>query len=581
MPELKKSGNKISHNSHDHSPFNRSLIKKISDILLYVFVCGVGVLNVFSPTILSGFRKMQQDTGDPLFNAYVLEHIYKAFFDGTYTAPLFSPRFFYPAPNLLFFSDNLLGSAPIYWFFRQFFDWSLSFQLWEIVILVLTYFSFVWLFRYLKVRPVLSALASFILAFGITRVMQVLHPQIYPQFYTGAAFVFLLRFLKKPNFKDFNIFALLVFLQGTAGFYLIWFLVLSLSLLVLVLPVFMRDFFKEVIYFASKNSRRFIISVCLWAAAFVVFWLPYIIVSFYYRDLRIGDYVISNLGGIYSWVYVPDSNFWGPLFWAVPEIKVATWEQYAFPGMLIYFLTFLVFLLMFFTSKFHKLFAKLKGLFGFVENRDFNTGLIKTFFTVFLLMSLLSLRVGNFTLWRYLYHVFPGADGVRFAARIWTVSYIYWLIACFLVFEIVLRNLSKVNKRLVSFLLVFILIFGIAEQLVFEKKYFYRHRVLNEINLISTLLQKEDCDVSYLETGEGWALYIEQHILMMFAGLQTDRAVINGYTGTPTYKINEKLTKQQVIEYLESYDFNLEGDQKVCLISTDKDKHTYFVKEVL
>jgi len=555
-------------------------LKRLVNWALYLVVGAIGSLNVFSPTILSGFQKMQQDTGDPLFNAFVLEHIYKYFFDSTYTASLLSPRFFYPAPNLLTFSDNLLGSAPIYWFFRQFFDWSLSFQLWEIIVLVLTYVGFIWLFRYLKVRPSLSALAAFIITFGMPRVMQVIHPQIFPQFFTPFAFIFLFKFLKKPKLKDFNLFVLFVFLQGVAGYYLGWFLVFSLCLLFLVLPIFLKEHVRQVFVIVSENSKRFFISTVLWASAFLVFWFPYILTSYYYRDLRVWDYIGDYMGGIFSWVYVPKTSFWAPVFLWVPEITVATWEQYVFPGMFVFFLIFLLVLFFLIKSKLGKLFERIGSLFNFADNADnkdaaFKVGIIQALFVVFLLISLVSLKIGNFTLWKYIYLTFPGADGMRFVARIWVVSYVYLLISGFLLIENILGNFRK--SRLAALLLVAVFVFAISEQLVFEKKYFYKRRVLQEIDSLSQTIEQQHCDISYLETGEGRPIFVEQHIFTMFAGIQTNTAVINGYTGTPTFEIDKKLDRQAVQEYLARYDYNY-GDEIVCLISKRGD-FEYFVKD--
>jgi hypothetical protein len=78
------------------------------------------------------------DLGDGRLNLYFLEHAFKLF-NGQLTSYWDAP-FMYPEKNVLAYSDNLLGSAPIYALFRWLgYDTFTSYQLWFICLSVLNY----------------------------------------------------------------------------------------------------------------------------------------------------------------------------------------------------------------------------------------------------------------------------------------------------------------------------------------------------------------------------------------------------------------------------------------------------------
>ena len=63
------------------------------------------------------FSYFPGDLGDGRLNLYFLEHAHK-FFTGKISSFWEAP-FMYPEPNVTAYSDNLLGSAPIYSFFER------------------------------------------------------------------------------------------------------------------------------------------------------------------------------------------------------------------------------------------------------------------------------------------------------------------------------------------------------------------------------------------------------------------------------------------------------------------------------
>src|ERR1700733_6256744 len=83
-------------------------------LLLYVSLVVYGIGFTFSPTLFSGFDRLQADTGDTILNHYFLEHSWRCVSQSDYVGTLWSPPFFYPEKKVLGYSDNLFGSAPVY-----------------------------------------------------------------------------------------------------------------------------------------------------------------------------------------------------------------------------------------------------------------------------------------------------------------------------------------------------------------------------------------------------------------------------------------------------------------------------------
>src|SRR5262249_7559842 len=77
-----------------------------------------GLWVAFRPTLASGFTCLQTDPGDTLLNLYILEHSWQWLTRTDYCGTLWSPPFFHPQPGVLAYSENLLGTAPVYWALR-------------------------------------------------------------------------------------------------------------------------------------------------------------------------------------------------------------------------------------------------------------------------------------------------------------------------------------------------------------------------------------------------------------------------------------------------------------------------------
>src|SRR6516225_123977 len=114
-----------------NSPRPGSISK--SYLLLAVIMFLVGVSLFFKVDKIPG------GWGDAVFNMYVLEHGYRWLMH--LDSSFWSAPFFYPAPNVITYSDNHLGSLLFYFVFRIFgAGRETALQLWAVTIFALNYF---------------------------------------------------------------------------------------------------------------------------------------------------------------------------------------------------------------------------------------------------------------------------------------------------------------------------------------------------------------------------------------------------------------------------------------------------------
>ena len=153
----------------------------ISKFICPLFVLIIGIylvpINIFN----SDFSKILGDKGDARFNNYVLEHGYK-YIKGE-VSNYWDMSMMYPFNNVTAFSDNLLGTMPLYSFFRFIGNTvETSFQWWIISVFILNFvISFIVFFK-ISYNILISTAASYIFAFGIYNIGHFDHVQVFPKF---------------------------------------------------------------------------------------------------------------------------------------------------------------------------------------------------------------------------------------------------------------------------------------------------------------------------------------------------------------------------------------------------------------
>src|SRR5438874_1255974 len=157
--------------------------RRAAIVATYSLALTAGLLAAFHPTLLSGFTRLQTDPGDTLLNHYVLEHSWLWLTRADYAGTLWSPPCFYPQPDTLAYSENLLGTAPLYWLLRPIAPPLLAYQLWMLAVTGLTFATAAWMLRRFAASHGLCALGAWLFAFGLPRVVQMGHQQLLPHLF--------------------------------------------------------------------------------------------------------------------------------------------------------------------------------------------------------------------------------------------------------------------------------------------------------------------------------------------------------------------------------------------------------------
>ena len=152
--------------------------------LLPVGACLVGLFVVFRETLLSGGALQLSDAGDPRFNEFLLEHSWR-WLRGETAGGLFDLPMGYPLGNTLAYSEPMVSFGPLYWPFRALgFSALHSYSWWLVAMAAANFICFYAFMRKALGHGRLAAsVAAFLFAFGLPRVAQIGHSQLWPQPY--------------------------------------------------------------------------------------------------------------------------------------------------------------------------------------------------------------------------------------------------------------------------------------------------------------------------------------------------------------------------------------------------------------
>lgn len=157
----------------------RSLLR-----LLPVSAAALGLLMLFHEMFSSGLAVYPSDPADPRYVQFQFEHSWQ-WLRGETSLALFDLPMAYPVPNMLAHSELMLSFAPLYWVLRAFgLAASSSHQLWTVLMALLNFGCFYALMRQsLRFDRVAASASAFLFAFGLPRVAQIGHSQLWPQLY--------------------------------------------------------------------------------------------------------------------------------------------------------------------------------------------------------------------------------------------------------------------------------------------------------------------------------------------------------------------------------------------------------------
>lgn len=175
-------------------------------------------------------NRIPGDLGDARFNNYVLEHAHR-YMTGTEQSYWDAP-FMYPEKNVIARSDNLLGTAPIYSFFRSIgYNRETAFQWWILAMFALNYLGCFIALRLWSGSTVLAACGAYVFAFGIHFIGQLEHAQVFARFMIPLAAYCFGRWLEQRTTRWAALAAASVIVQLYCGIYLGFMLIYLLGCL--------------------------------------------------------------------------------------------------------------------------------------------------------------------------------------------------------------------------------------------------------------------------------------------------------------------------------------------------------------
>ena len=139
---------------------------------------------VFRETLFSGGAIQINDAADPRFNEFLLEHSWR-WLRGETAGGLFDLPMGYPTLNTLAYSEPMFSFGPLYWPFRALgFSTAASYSYWLVAMAAVNFGCFyVFMRKALGQERLAASVAAFLFAFGLPRVAQIGHSQLWPQPY--------------------------------------------------------------------------------------------------------------------------------------------------------------------------------------------------------------------------------------------------------------------------------------------------------------------------------------------------------------------------------------------------------------
>lgn len=269
----------------------------------------IGLVMAFGSVLVSGFQCIPGYSIDPRFNHYLLEHAYQWIAGNPLHVSLWSPPFFYPAPNVLGYSDVMAGLvwlyAPLRWYGA---DPSSAFAGWILLVSALNYILFYGaLRRWLSVTSWSASVAAFVFAFGVPRMAQMAHPQLWSQAYILILLhgCWWLMRDEKQVWRGWSLVWIGVVLQFYTAFYPLWFAGFFLVLLI-VAGFFSRT--TRLVLWRAVGTPAFPVMTVV---GLVAVWplLRIYLSALEFSGPRPASEVTGLLPGLRSWWYVGSNHY--------------------------------------------------------------------------------------------------------------------------------------------------------------------------------------------------------------------------------------------------------------------------------
>ena len=394
------------------------MLKKIANQAPVIIFLILGMWLVILKPLGPHLALVPGNLGDARFNNYVLEH----FFDWAagLTKNYWNAPFFYPYPQTMAFSDNLLGSAPFYALFRWAgLDRESAYQGWYILGYILNFTAAYYVLWRLGFKSLAAGFGAFFFTFGLPLLAQESHAQLLYRFGIPLASYFLWRFFQSPRLWNLILMATFLAWQFFLSIYMGVFLLFLLVVLIILLPFHIsgQAFWQRLAIWPrcliqawslARLPERIIagIAVAVLGLGLGAMLAPYYQVTKVYSFPRNWADISIMLPRWKSYLLAGSSLLWrinGSFFSSLPVV----WEQNLFPG-----LSIVLALLTGISMRFQ------------TENRR----LAWLHFDAALVLVAFTLDIHGFSFYRLVYQL-PGINSIRAITRIMLV--IMWPLALF------------------------------------------------------------------------------------------------------------------------------------------------------
>lgn len=495
------------------------------------------------------------DLGDSRFNMYVLEHGFR-WMVGKDLA-FWSAPFFYPARDVIAYSDNLLGSLPFYAVFRwMHYSRESAFQLWMIASFFLNYVLSYWVMRKFGLSMIGAIIGSYLFTFGLPVMGQVGHAQLFARFMVPIGLYFWLKFLEKKRLRDWSIALGALLWQIYMGIYTGYFLgvayVLTFASRWFILQSYPKhnDSMKKKVIELFRGAIRDIQnslallnkSFCrpfLWIfGAFIIGLLP-LVIAYGSVATKMGgrswNEISSMLPRISSYFRAPQSMVYGQYFHWGDGLPLP-WEHMIFVGFIPFF-CLVIFPFWIRTMPYNEM--------QFQSLRIFWGSLVFIFF--------LTLEVGKFSLYWPIAHL-PGADAIRAVTRFTLVMLFPVGIITGAMLSTIMEKISsslslKVasGRRSIFYLLSIGIIFLLVKDQLSDFPSYSKKLTLERVSRVKadmlTAMQKSgrSTDQVIVWVNKFNNQFFERQIDAMLSAQDLGIPTVNGYSGNVPRKYSEDL----------------------------------------
>lgn len=475
-------------------------------LALYAVALAGGTYLAFRPTFDSRFAVVLAETGDGMLNHYLLEHSWRALADPAYPGTLTRPPFFFPERWAWWYSETLIGAAPVYWALRTGLSDELAYPWWMVVCAALNFVSFAAVARRLGCAHAAAALGAFGFAFLAVLTEQGKHQQLIPRFWMPPAVYYGWLLGAAPAARPLGRMLACVALQAVTCVYTGWFLAVGLAAFVPLAAAVTPGGVRMLFAFLRANPGAAARAAAPGALALAAFFLPYVLVNRgHARGYWDAAYLIPTPA---AWLTPPPGVAWADTARAVlPEVSFECW---LFPGV----------------GGAAVVLAAAAWVLRYrrAAERPAAWPLVAACLGAAAVWAALCLRIGLLSPWMAVQAV-PGAGAIRCVSRVVVVVDLFALLGAAVWLTHALGRLAPA-RRAAAFAAVAAVV--VAEQVGHAPYLSRRADFYPEVERVAESLR--GADVGYVVPRAGRPIEHEE-VFAMWAGLKAGVPVVNGYSG--------------------------------------------------